>query len=426
MNVAIAGYGIEGKANYTYFSKRGHNVTILDERDQVDDLPMNASVVLGKNALTELSRFDMIVRTPSLSPHKLQGAKKIWSGTNEFFKECPALIIGVTGSKGKGTTVSLIASILRAVGKTVHIVGNIGAPALEVLNQIQSSDVVVYELSSFQLWDIETSPHIAVLLMIEPDHLDVHTDFKEYLIAKSNIAHFQTKNDLLIYNAANEYSRAVGEDSVANTIPFPSRQGAHVQDGFFWYGAQKICSVDTLKLPGVHNQDNACAAIDVAWEFTQYSDGIEKGLSSFFGLSHRLKLVREVNGVRYYDDSIATTPGSAIAAINAFNEPKILILGGSSKGSEYDELAKVIASHNVKKTLVIGSEAPKIEAALHEQAVSFVSLGSEVTMQKVVAKANEIADAGDAVILSPACASFGMFKNYNDRGDQFIAAVEAL
>jgi len=426
MKVAIAGYGVEGKANYEYFSGRGHTVTILDEREQVDNLPAGVSVVLGKSALTKLDSYDMVVRTPSLSPAKLVGAKKIWSGTNEFFKECPVSIIGVTGSKGKGTTVSLTASILRAAGKMVHVVGNIGAPALAVLDRIQPNDIVVYELSSFQLWDIETSPHIAVMLMIEPDHLDVHKNFQEYIEAKKNIARFQKPSDVLIYNAANEFSRATGEASVAKTTPFPSTESAHVKDGFFWYGEQKICSVDSLKLPGKHNQDNACAAIDAAWQYTQNAKAIEMGLSDFLGLPHRLKFIREVNGARYYDDSIATTPGSAIAALKAFDQPKIIILGGSSKGSDYNELAKVAAEHNVKQALVIGSEAPRIEKALQQCNVSFTTLGSQVNMREIVTSASEVAAVGDVVILSPACASFGMFKNYSDRGDQFIAAVEAL
>jgi len=426
MNIAIAGYGVEGKVSYKYFTARGHTVTILDEREIVDHLPAEASVVLGRSAFQNLTVFDMVMRTPSLPPAKLAGAKKIWSATNEFFEKSPAPIIGVTGSKGKGTTTSLIASILRAAGKTVHLVGNIGVPALEVLESVQPNDVVVYELSSFQLWDIERSPHIGVVLMIEPDHLDVHKDFQEYAEAKRNITRYQTANDVLVYNNTNEVSRAIGEASVAVKIPFQSDIYAHVADGYFWYGEQKICSVNALKLPGRHNQDNACAAIDAAWTYVDSSEAIEKGLSAFTGLPHRLKFVREVEGVKYYDDSIATTPGSAIAAIDAFEAPKVLILGGSSKGSQYDDLARAISQQTMRQVILIGDEAPKIKAALSVHETPFVNLGTQVTMKEIVIEAKRYAMSGDVVLLSPACASFGMFKGYDDRGDQFVNEVEAL
>lgn len=426
MKVAIAGYGVEGRVNYHYFAALGHDVTILDEREKVDDLPTNVSVVLGESAFQNLEAFDIVVRTPSLEPSKLASAKKIWSGTNEFFEKCSAPIIGVTGSKGKGTTASLVASILRATDKTVHLVGNIGVPALEVLGDVRANDVVVYELSSFQLWDIEKSPHVGVVLMIEPDHLDVHKDFQEYVEAKGNITRYQTEEDIVVYNDANEVSRMIGKGSLALKIPFQSESYAHVANDYFWYGEQKICSVSALKLPGIFNQDNACAAIDAVWEYTQDNEAIEKGLAAFTGLPHRLKLVREIEGVKYYDDSIATTPGSAIAAIQAFEAPKVIILGGSSKGSQYNDLARVVSEGTIRQVILIGDEASKIAAALDAYHVSYVNLGTQLTMKYIVAEAKRCAMAGDAVLLSPACASFDMFKGYGDRGDQFVDEVEAL
>lgn len=425
MKIAIAGYGIEGKSNYEYFSKFGE-VTIVDEKASKTDLPDGALNLLGEGVFEQLNGYDIVVRTAGLAPRKIKTDGKIWSATNEFFAKCPAPIIGVTGSKGKGTTSSFIASILREVGKTVHLVGNIGVPGLDVLPAIQPTDVVVYEMSSFQLWDLEKSPHVAVVLMIEPDHLDVHASFEEYVAAKAMITNQQHADDVVVYNVANETSRGIGEQSPATKVPYQTVETAHVSDGMFYYGNQPICSVDTLQLPGAHNQDNACAAIAAVWPFTQDAASIERGLHAFTGLSHRLKHVGTVSGVSYYDDSIATTPGSAIAAIRAFDRPKVIILGGSSKGAEFNELAKVAASGNVKTALLIGSEASKIEAALAAEGVPFKNLGSDITMSEVVDAAREAASDGDVVILSPACASFGMFKNYSDRGDQFIAAVTNL
>jgi UDP-N-acetylmuramoylalanine--D-glutamate ligase len=426
MKIAIAGYGVEGKSNYEYFKTRG-DITIVDERQDLPDSPDGVPTILGAGAFEKLSGFDLVVRTAGLAPRKIKTNGKIWSATNEFFAQCKTLIIGVTGTKGKGTTSSLINNILRASDHKTVLVGNIGQPALDMLNEANQADAVVYEMSSFQLWDIEKSPHVAVVLMIEPDHLDIHTSFDDYVAAKNNITLFQTENDLIVYNATNEYSRAIGEASGAQKIACPSETSAHVVDNQFYYGAQKICSTNILRLPGSHNLDNACAAIDAVWPFTRNMPAIEAGLHAFDGLPHRLKFVRNFDGVDYYDDSIATTPGSTVAAINAFDQPKILILGGSSKGiSDFSSIASAVAKGNVKAVILIGSEADVIEQLLLKTKVKIINLGPSVTMPEVVAAARQQATSGNVVILSPAYASFGMFKSYSDRGDQFIAAVNGL
>lgn len=425
MKIAIAGYGLEGKSNYDYFKSRG-DVTIVDEREQVNDLPAGVPVILGSGAFDQLATFDLVVRTPGVSPHKIITHGKVWSATREFFAQCQTPIVGVTGSKGKGTTASLIASILRASGKRVELVGNIGVPALAVLEQANQADIVVYELSSFQLWDLEQSPQVAVVLMIEADHLDVHADMQDYVNAKANIARHQQAGDRVVFNHTNAYSRSIADQSVANQIPYPSEVAAHVADGAFWYGEVRLCDVTALTLPGRHNLDNACAAIAACWPWVQDGSMIAEGLATFTGLPHRLKFVREVNGVRYYDDSIATTPGSAIAATFAFEQPKILILGGSSKGADFTELAQVVGDQDVRQVFVIGDEADRIEAALAAHSVQVVNLGVRIAMPEIVAAARAAAQPGDVVILSPACASFGMFKNYADRGDQFVVAVNEL
>lgn len=427
MKVAIAGYGAEGRSNYHYFAAQGHDLTIVDERSSVEDLPDNAKTLLGSEVFSQLQGFDMVIRTAGLAPRKIHTDGRIWSATNEFFEKCPATIIGVTGSKGKGTTASLIASILREAGKTVHLVGNIGVPALDTLSEISPDDLVVYELSSFQLWDARFSPHVAVVLMIEPEHLDVHASVEEYVSAKANIARFQGENDTVVYKRANHYAASIAQLSPGVHVGYQADETAHVVGGVFYYGEQKICSTDSLRLPGIHNQDNACAAINAVWSWTQDSEVIRHGLEGFSGLPHRLKLIREVSGVAYYDDSIATTPGSAIAALASFSQPKVLILGGSSKGADFTELAAAVKDSNTKAAILVGDEAPHIERSLQESGFESVyNLGSDITMAQIVQHAQQVSAEGDVVILSPSCASFGMFKNYVDRGEQFIAAVNEL
>lgn len=427
MNIAIAGYGVEGKASYDYWnSQPDTHVTIVDERS-VTDAPVDTTIISGDGAFSRLNGFDMVVRTAGLAPHKIKTDGMIWSATNEFFKQCPAPIIGVTGSKGKGTTSSLIASILRAAGKKVWLVGNIGVPSLSILGEITADDIVVYELSSFQLWDLEYSPHIAVVLYIEPEHLDIHADLDEYINAKARIAENQITTDRIVYNEGNRWAVDIAGRSVGQRLPYPTERTVHVNGDSFYYGSQQICGIDSVFIPGVHNLDNACAAITAVWSWVQDGGVIAEGLRSFDGLPHRLKLVREVNGVRYYDDSIATTPGSALAAIAAFPEQKVLILGGSYKGADFTELAEKIADihSRVKKVILIGDEADRIAVALDAAGYRDHVRGNG-SLADVVTLAREVATSGDVVILSPACASFGQFKNYVDRGEQFIAAVSAL
>lgn len=425
MRVAIAGYGIEGKANLEYWRALGHDITVVDERHELSDLSPDVPSILGPGSFENLSDFDMVVRTAGLAPTRIKTNGVIWSATNEFFEKCPADIIGVTGTKGKGTTASLIASILRAAGKTVHLVGNIGVPALEVLPQIQQQDIVVYELSSFQLWDIKKSPHIAVVLMIEPDHLDVHANLKDYIDAKANIIRYQSTEDTAIYlSSASSYTEGIVEVSKGQKIPYPDQRYAHVVDADFWYGEQYLCPIDVLKLPGKHNVENTCAAITAIYRYTQDADAIAEGIQTFEGLPHRLKLVDEFTGVRYYDDSISTTPGSAMAAIDSFEEPKLLILGGKDKGSDYSELISRCKS-TTTHVLSIGANGQSIAELCKQNGVTVTELSGK-NMGEIVQTAASLAVPGNVVVLSPAAASFDMFKSYSDRGDHFVAAVKAL
>lgn len=411
MNIAIAGYGLEGKASFAYWNTPKNHVVIVDERESID-APQNVTAIIGAGAFSELKDFDLIIRSPSVHPNKLPYPDKVWSATNELFAKCPAPIIGVTGTKGKGTTSSLIASILRAAGKTVHLVGNIGTPALEVLPKIHADDIVVYELSSFQLWDLERSPHIAVVLPIEPDHLDVHTDFDEYLVAKSNIARWQTPSDFVIFHTGNKFSRQIAELSIARKVEYP-------------FTIDKF--VSSLQLPGEHNQQNAAAAIAATRIFDVSDEAIKRGLADFTGLPHRLELAREKDGIKWYDDSFSSAPPATIVAVQAFEQPKILICGGYDRGLDYSDFAQQLSAvSNLKKVFAIGQTGPKIIDALHAAGYENAEFCSEKPMTHIVAEARKYAKPGDVVLLSPGCASFDMFKNFSDRGEQFQAAVRQL
>ena len=444
MKIAIAGYGVEGKSNYAYWNTPEHDVAIADERAVLDDVPEGVSTILGEGAFKKLQDFDLVIRSAGVAPRKITTHGKIWSATNEFFAQCAEKnvpIIGVTGTKGKGTTCSLIASILRSAGETAHLVGNIGTPALDILPEIQENDIVVYELSSFQLWDLERSPQIAVVLMIEPDHLDVHADFEEYLEAKANIRRYQKYSDVCIYHPTNTFSEKVagtpleyetveewkGKSSLifAHKYAVDDDNEAYVRDGFFCVQGRQICSIDNLQIAGVHNVENACAAISAITELLDWrtvitDEHVAEGLRNFHGLPHRLKFVRDIRGVRYYDDSIATTPGSAIAALRAFNQPKLIILGGSDKGADYSEIITVAKQTN-SRVLAIGQTGAKIHQLCLERGVSVER--EEGLMPDVVNHAAAMAHPGDIVILSPASASFDQYKSYADRGEQFVAAV---
>jgi len=432
MNIAIAGYGLEGQSNLKYFRKKfpDANFTIFDESIDVNDIAVDVEMVAGEEAFKKIQNFDLVVRTAGLAPYKIAQKDKTWSSTREFFKECPAQIIGVTGTKGKGTTASLVVEILRAAGKTVHLLGNIGVPALSELPNIKSSDIVVYELSSFQLWDLERSPHIAIITLIEPDHLNVHENMDDYVGAKTNIRRWQTDSDLCVYHPTNELSRKIAlSNQKGKTVRYaaPEDEGVYVSENYFCQSEQKICSVDALQLLGMHNVENACAALTVAKYCNISDEDIEMGLKKFKGLPHRIEFVREIDGVKYYNDSFASAPSASVAAVKSFTQPEVVILGGIDKGADWTELAEAIKSHNIRKLVLIGQVRNKLLEFLKQNGVTAPIESTDVkTMPEIVAIARNSAELGDVVILSPGHASFDMFKNFYDRGDQFRDEVNRL
>ncbi|MCL2451778.1 UDP-N-acetylmuramoyl-L-alanine--D-glutamate ligase [Candidatus Saccharibacteria bacterium] len=443
MKIAIAGYGLEGRANLEYLQNKFPEATftIFDENADLADVPNGVKTVLGADAFDQIRDFDLVMRTAGLMPNKIAQKDKHWSSTREFFAECPAPIIGVTGTKGKGTTCSFIAEILKAANKNVHLIGNIGVPALEVLPHVKPDDIVVYELSSFQLWDMNQSPHVAVMTLIEPDHLDVHENFAEYVEAKSHIFAYQKPDDVAIYNENDALVREMAETSKGQKIPFLNKKFVHIEQGKFYYNTIDICPTDVVKLPGEHNLRNAAAAISAVIAtisapaslgdsetelITNLRKAIKIGLSGFDGLPHRLKFVREIGGVKYYDDSIATTPGSAIAAVKSFDEPKILIIGGHDKGADYGSLGEVIERSNTRQIFAIGANRDKVAQQIGAKTSTPIHKLDNQKLYEIVQIVDKATEPGDVVILSPAAASFDMFRDYQDRGEQFIEAVKDL
>ncbi len=430
MKVAIVGFDTEGRASYDYYLAQGHELTICDQKTELE-IPEGAASKLGQGYLDNLDEFDVIVRTAGLAPHKILDknpaiAAKITTQIDEFLRVSPTRnIIGVTGTKGKGTTSTLIAKMLEADGKYVELGGNIGVPPLTFLSKLSSNAWVVLELSSFQLIDVHSSPHIAVCLMVVPEHLDWHASVQEYYNAKSQLFHHQTTDDIAIYNAKNETSAMIAGAGEGRKIPYLQPRGAFVERGAITIDGHVICHTDELKLLGAHNWQNVCAAVTAVWQATQNTGAIHSVVTSFTGLEHRLELVRDVDGVVYYDDSFGTTPETAIVAMEAFEQPKVVILGGSGKGASYDDLATAVVQNNVRSVLLIGQQADRIQAALDRAGYHDYQAGGD-NMPEIVVNARNTAQAGDVVLLSTGCASFGMFQNYKDRGNQFKTAVQAL
>jgi UDP-N-acetylmuramoylalanine--D-glutamate ligase len=441
VKIAIIGFGKQGRSAYDYW-KTGNEITVCDN-DEFLHLPHDVTAKLGKGYLNDLGGFDLVVRSPGIHPSLIEEANgkdildKVSTVTNEFFRVCPSKnIIGVTGTKGKGTTSTLIAKMLASAGKNVHLGGNIGTPPLDMLNgagdlnesaarSIQKDDYVVLELASQQLIDFKYAPKIGVCLMIAPEHLNWHTDLDDYFTAKKQLFARQGTDDTAIYYAKNDYSHDIAAVSAGNLIPYYAPPGAIVENDDIVIDGQSICSTDEIELPGAHNWQNVCAAVTAVWQITQDTQAIRKALITFAGMENRLELVRELDGVRYYNDSFGTAPETAIVAVQAFEEPKVVILGGSDKGASYDELAEVVAENNIRRVLLIGEQGGRIRKALDKAGFSnYMPGGTDI--EEIVDTARRESRPGDVVLLSPACASFDMFKSYADRGEKFRTTVLKL
>ncbi len=429
--IAVLGVGIEGLSSQKYLSEYGAEVTLLDKKDNPD-------------YLSDLDKYDLIVRSPGIKlnlPELVQFKEKVTSQTKLFFDLCPAEIIGVTGTKGKGTTSSLIYEMLKKQGADVYLGGNIGQPPFDFMDKLNAQSKVVLELSSFQLEDLQKSPHIAVMLMITQEHLNAwedanyHESIGEYIDAKRNLVRFQTSSDIAILNR--DYP-ATNESDIHTEaqIFWVSRErgverGTFVENGFVVFKenreakGEEIIKTSEIKLIGEHNLENVCAAVTVAKIQGVETINIVSILKTFGGLEHRIEFCGEIRGVKFYDDSFSTTPETAIAAIKSFRQPEILILGGSSKNSDFKELGEVInESQNIKAIIGIGVEWPKIKENIKNSSVEIIE-GAK-NMKEIIGNALVVAEDGDVVLLSPACASFDMFENYKERGNEFKKEVERV
>lgn len=444
MNILILGHGLEGQSAENYFKHdpgRAEHVTL----DVLDNFEKEELL------FKDFSSYDLIFRTPSIPPKFISApASKITSVTKFFFSNCPAPIIGVTGTKGKGTTCTLIRDILnslRASGKTV-LLGNIGTPALDALPEIAPDNVVVYELSSFQLWDLEKSPAISVVLRLEPDHLDVHDSVKEYYEAKSHICQFQKPDDFCVFFEPNEHTRNAVKSSKAQKLPYPCKSA-------------KLSEVlSALNIPGKHNKEDAEAALLACYAYyrkfkhydksfdawlADFEEPITEALAHFKPLPHHIEFVRELNGVRYYDDSFSTVFPSLEAALNSFpDEPLVLIAGGKDKGFDLAPAKRAIFDKpNLVKAVLIGETSQKLAAgedpAKYYQAGTDFELAVHTAQTLAEEKLTEEEKNSDTclvdvkpeikspvVLLSPCASSFDMFESYKQRGDIFKQLVNGL
>ena len=447
MKIAILGFDREGGAALRFIERTpeyaGAEIWIFDKNKDIA-VPPGLHARLGDDYLADgaLDGFDIVFRTPGARIHlpeirrAIARGVNVTSGTKEFFARCPGTIVGVTGTKGKGTTSTLTYEILRAGGKKTLIAGNIGKPALDILPAMDTDTWAVLELSSFQLADLAQSPHIGVALMITAEHLDWHTDVEDYAAAKANIVRHQTPGDFAVL--AEDYPRTIPFRALAQGTVFtfsrhhPVERGTWVENDAFWFSdgmaKEKICGTEALRIPGEHNWENAAAAITVGKIAGVNNEAIARAVENFRGLEHRLEFVTEVGGVRYYNDSYSTAPEAAQVAIEAFPDaPKIVILGGSGKKSDFTGLGETIGRNadGIRAIIGIGAEWPRIKAAIHEPNAVNIIEGCG-TMAAIVAAARAAAKPGDVVILSPACASFDMFKSYTERGGQFKEEVKKL
>ena len=445
--IAIIGIGVSNIPLLNYFYEKEAKVTVFDNKDEqeIDNTILdrikqyNFDYHFGKDSLKELIGFDIIFRSPSAMPFKEEIAKEKERGaivTTEIemvLKLAPCMVIGITGTEGKTTTTTIISEILKNAGYNVYFGGNIGKPIFTQVKEITPKDIIVLEMSSFQLMDMDVSPDISLVTNIYPDHLNIHRSFEEYVDAKKNIFKYQENDGLLVLNYDNEITRKFAKEANGKVVFFSSKE--KLDDGYIYDdidgnikfsqdGVRRhLINKKEIKIRGTHNYENICAALAVTSTLTDVDTQVST-IKEFTGVEHRLEFVREINNVKWYNDSIGTSPASTIAGLNSFDENIILIAGGSDKGLDYDEIGKVIAN-KVSNLILCGPTTEKIEEATKKYRKD-IKIYYARNLQEQVSIANEISKPGDVVLLSPASASFDAFKNFMERGEKFKEFVNNL
>ncbi|MDP9211785.1 MAG: UDP-N-acetylmuramoyl-L-alanine--D-glutamate ligase [bacterium] len=443
---AVVGAGVEGTSAARWLARHGAAVTVCDRRTRAALGPVIRELGdygvtdfrLGPRHADRFTDFDVVVRTqsrPYRDPRIQQAIRRgvaVTSVTKLFFERCPAPIIGVTGTKGKGTTASLIAKLLKAAGKRTYLGGNIGMSPLDFLDRLRPDDHVVLELSSFQLQDLTQSPAITVVTNVTADHLDHHASVREYRSAKRAITRYQRRTDLAILNADDPGSRPFADDlgrvwwfSGRNAVP----RGASVQGGWVVVRGRRMVRVADIAVPGTHNLRNVLAASLVADALGIGPQVIAKAVKRFRGLPYHFEYIGTRKGVRYLNDSYATNPTAAIPAIESVDTPLVLIVGGAKKGLPYDELARTILTRNVRALITIPPEGARIARAVRTAArrsgKPVPPITAAARKSDLIRLARRHAEPGDTVLFSPAAASFGWFPNYTERGRYFTEQVKA-
>lgn len=447
--VAIIGLGVSNIPLIDYMYEKNAQVTVFDDRaiskipndiiNKIEKYKMN--YFFGENCLENLKGFDIIFRSPSCLPTKPELQAEEESGalvTTEIemlMKMCPCKIIGITGSDGKTTTTTIISKILESNGYKCFLGGNIGTPLFTKLSEITPEDVVVLELSSFQLMGMDVSPDVAVITNITPNHLNIHKDLQEYIESKKNIFKYQNENGILILNYDNDVTNKCGNEANGKVIYFSSKNkledGWIVDDGIIKECTDKlrkhIVNTKDVNLRGMHNYENICAALAATKTFVDTKKAV-KTICNFKSVEHRLEYIREINGVKWYNDSVSSSPTRTIAGLNSYEEEIILIAGGYDKNLDYTPLAKPIVE-KVKGLILIGDTSAKIFDSVKQE---LENQGKNIPIyvceefKQTVTIAKKIARSGQIVLFSPASASFDMFKNFADRGEQFKKLVNEL
>ena len=438
-NIVVLGLGVSNRPLVRLLLRYGCIVTGCDktpyeklDREVLELEEQGCRLQTGESYLDNLSA-DIVFRTPGMHPDnpalvalREKGAE-VTSEMEIFFELCPCAILAVTGSDGKTTTTTLISEMLKAAGKTVWLGGNIGTPLLPVLDEIKATDFAVVELSSFQLMDMRRSPHVAVVTNLAPNHLDVHKDMDEYVDAKKNLFRFQMAEDVLVINADNEITAPFKGNGVTRSFSRKGSADVCLQGDMICRDGAAVLDTNEIVIPGVHNVENYMAAI-LAVEGLVEDEIIRKVAREFGGVEHRIELVRVKDGVKFYNDSIASSPSRTIAGLNSFSEKLLLIAGGYDKHIPYDVLGPVICQ-KVKRLYVNGATTSQIRAAV-ENAPEYTPGNPEIIdcgdFTTAVQKAAADAKAGDIVLMSPASAAFDQFKNFMVRGDYFKKLIKEL